>query len=132
MLIHLEHPLDHIFHGAGIEKAPFRIIVCGSSDDDKFCVPIRCLPVTGCKEPQGLFRQILLQFLILDRTAAGIDQFRLGRCRGNSGDLMVLRQQHGKGEADIADSRNGDLHFAFLSSTLFCYFHGSTPIRSSG
>ena len=65
--VHLQHQVYYILNMMSIEEILDRIVVGGSSYDNKVRILIGCFPVKGCGQFQILFRKVFFDILILYR-----------------------------------------------------------------
>ena len=89
------YQLNNFFYVAGIEVILYRVIVRGSSDNDKVCIAICPGTVKRSRQVQFLFREIFLDIFILNGRFTLINQAYLFRNNVYSCNLMVLAQQCG-------------------------------------
>ena len=77
--IHLQHQVDYLFHVRRVEIILHRVIVRGSCNHYKIRVPVSRCPVQRSRQVQLLFRQVLFDVFILNRTDAAVDFLHLLR-----------------------------------------------------
>ena len=105
---------QHILHGGAVEVIGLGIIVCGYGENNNISVGVRGGAVRRGSEMEHTlsgFRlgQVLFNILVLNRGAITVDHFRFLRLCADSGDLMMLRKEHGEGQPHIAHARDRDL-----------------------
>ena len=118
--VDLQHQLDDLLHVGGVEEVLLGIVVGGRGDDDEVGVAVGGAPVEGRDEVQFFFREVFLNVFVLNGRDAAVDLLDLLGDHVHGDDLVLLREERGDGEADVAGT--GD-----------CYFHTvglRCPIRS--
>lgn len=113
--IDLQHMLNSILNGTRVEEMVFVVIIGRRGDDDQVCRLVGRVLVHGCDEvelalPLERLAEETLNLIVLDRADELIKLVRLRRRGRNRSDFVVLCQQHGQRQADIADTGNGDIH----------------------
>ena len=108
--IGLNDQLDHRLHGAGIEVVLLAVVVGRRGDDHEVRIPIRRFGVQRGGQVEFLFREILLNVFVLNGRLAAVDLLHLLRDDVHGRDVVMLRQQRGDGQADIAGARDCDVH----------------------
>ena len=120
--------LEYRLHIGGIEKVLLIVIVGWGCHDHIIRIPVGGLRVGGGPEVQRRLPQILFDLRIPDGGLLPVQHFYLAGNHIHGPHLMVLRQQHGKGQAHIADSGNRNLHSC--SSTRFLSSEECSTYRS--
>ena len=105
----------HRLHRLGIEVLRLRIVIRGRGNDYKIRTIISILLIQRGTEVQLLFRQEALNLGIHNGRRPAIEQGYFTLVNIKRHHLMMLRQQHGIGEADVSSTRNCYLHFETLS-----------------
>ena len=105
-----QHIADHGLDRARIEIAGIRVVIGGGGDDDVIgaCVGFALVQCGAQVEP--LVRQIFFDLRIGNGGLVRVDQVDLGRNDIQGDDFIVLRQQHGIGQADVAGAGDCDFH----------------------
>ena len=101
------------FDGGTVKEVGFGVIIGGDRDDDEVGIGIGGGTVGGCGQGECSFTvlrlgKVFLDIVILNRRTKAVDHLCLFRFGADGGDRMMLREQHGKGKTDIADTGNGD------------------------
>ena len=92
------------------------IIVGRRCDNNKIRVLVGSFSVQRRRQVQVFLCQILFNVLVLNRRLLVIDKVNFFRDNIHCHDLMVLGQQRGNGQTDIASTCNCDFHSLSLSS----------------
>ena len=106
--IDLQYQVDDLLHVGGVEVVPDRVVVRRGGDDDVLGVRVCPAAVQGGRQVQGFLRQVLLDVLVLDRGPAAVDQVYLLGDDVHGGDTVVLGQQGGEAESNVACAGYGD------------------------
>ena len=119
--VDLQHMLDCILNGARIEEVVLVVIVGRRGDDDQLGRLVGSVLVHGRGQvelalPLERLAEEALDLIVLNRANELIEFVRLRRRSGYSSNFVVLCQQHGQRQTDIADTGNGDIH----SVLFFC------------
>ena len=120
--VHRANGGDGGLDGAGVEEVPVRIVVGGRGDDGEVRARIclghvdggvqaeLALPRLGlCQEP--------LDLVVLDGRLVAVDLLDLLGHDVQRAHLVVLREQDGEGQADVAGTGDSDLHFSSHKTT---------------
>ena len=107
--IDLQHQLDHGFHRGAVEEVLLAVVVGGCGDDDEVRIPVGALTVQRGGQIQLLLSQILLDVLVLNGGLAVVDERDLLGDDVHGGDMVVLGQQGGNGQAHIAGACHRDV-----------------------
>src|SRR5699024_3049475 len=86
------------------------VVVGGGGDDDVVGVRVGLLRVQGGPQRQLPGGQVVLQLGVDDGGAAGVDELDLGRVDVQGHHVVVLGQDDGVGQPDVAGAGDGDLH----------------------
>ena len=108
--VHLQHQFDHLLHVRRVEEILLRVVVGRSGDDDEFGVTVGRAAVQRSGQGQRLLREVLLDVLVLDGRDAAVDLLDLLRDHVHGNDVVVLREERGDGEADVAGTGDGYFH----------------------
>ena len=113
--VHRAHGGDGGLDGAGVEEVPVRVVVGGRCDDGVVGTRIRLCHVYGCVQvelalPRLGLRQEALDLVVLDGRQVVVDLLDLLGHDVQRVDLVVLREQDGEGQADVAGTGDSDLH----------------------
>lgn len=112
MRIDTLYQLNDFFYMAGIEIILYRVIIGGRCDHYKVSIAVGFFAIQcGC-QVQLFFSQIFLDVFVLDGGFALIDQIYFFRYDIYCRHLMVLAQQGGNAQPDIACS--GHCNFIIL------------------
>ena len=101
------------FDSGTVKEVGFGVIIGGDSNNDEIGIGIGGGAVGGCGQgecPSTVLRlgKEFLDIVILNRRTEAVDHLCLLRLGADGGDRMMLREQHGKGKTNIADTGNGD------------------------
>ena len=93
--------LNGILHRGGVEELTHVVVVGGRSDDHQFGLLVSGILVGGGGKVQCALAGLRLRkekpdLVVLDRADELVQLFGLGRCGGDGGHLVMLRQQHGQ------------------------------------
>ena len=105
---------DRRFHRGGVKVVFHRVVVGGGGDHHKVRVPVGRVPVGGGGEMEGLVGQIVLDLRVGQGGLLGVDLVHLGLHQVYRRHLVVLGQQYGVGQANIASTGNSDFHVIHL------------------
>lgn len=100
--VHLHHQLDDRLHRRGIEEVLPAVVVGRGGNDHEVRVPVGRFPVQRSGQVEILFRKVSFNVVILNGRLFVVDLLHLLRHDVHSGDMVVLAQQSGDGQADIA------------------------------
>ena len=126
--IHLHHQLDDRLHRRGIEEVLPTVVVGRGGNDHEVRVPVGRFPVQRSGQVEILFRKVSFNVVILNGGLFVVDLLHLLRHDVHSGDMVVLAQQGGDGQADIACACNGNVQFFECSHGFRSY---DTTIKCS-
>ena len=118
----LDDQLDHRFYRRGIEEIFLAVVVGRRGNDHKVRVLICGFCLQRRSQIQFLFNEMLLYVLILNGRLLLMDQLYRFWNNIHRRYMMVLCQQSGNGQADIAGSCYCSFHRRFFSISSF-----STP-----
>ena len=107
--IDLQDQIDHLFDMACVKIVLDGVVVCRSGNHDKIRIPIGGGAIQCGGEIQRLLGQISFNIVILNRRLFPIQHLHLLGNNINCGYLMMLCQQCGDRQANIAGSGYGDL-----------------------
>ena len=108
--IALDGQADHRFHGRGVEEILLAVVVRGRGHHHEVSVLVGRCAVQRGHQIQFLFREILLDVLVLNGADPMVDLVDLLRDDVHSGHVVVLGQQHRNGQAYISGTGNCDIH----------------------
>ena len=113
--VHRAHGGDCGLDGAGVKEVPVRIVVGGRGDDGVVGARIGLGHVHGGVQielalPRLGLRQEALDLVVLDGRLIVVDLLDLLGHDVQGVDLVVLREQDGEGQADVAGTGDSDLH----------------------
>lgn len=113
--VHRAHGGDGGLDGARVEEVPVRVVVSGRSDDGVVGARIGLGHVEGGMQvelalPRLGLRKEALNLIVLDGRLVVVDLLDLLGHDVQRVDLVVLREQDGEGQADIAGTGDSDLH----------------------
>ena len=100
--VHLHHQLDDCLHRRGIEEVLPAVVVGRGGNDHEVRVPVGRFPVQRSGQVEILFRKVSFNVVILNGGLFVVDLPHFLRHDVHSGDTVVLAQQGGDGQADIA------------------------------
>lgn len=114
--IHRAHCGDGGLDGARVEEVPVRVVVGGRGDDGVVGARVGLRHVDGGVQvelslPRLCLRQEALDLVVLDGRLVAVDLLDLLGHDVQRVDLVVLREQDGEGQADVAGAGDGNLHF---------------------
>ena len=98
------------FDGRCVEVVRLCVIVRRSGDDDQVCVPVRAVAIHGGGEVEILVRQVVFDVIVDNRGFLPVDHIHFFLDDVHGSDLMVLGEEDGIGEADVACACNCDFH----------------------
>ena len=107
--VDLQHEVDDFFHVRGVEVVLHRVVVGGCGDDDEVGIAVGGAPVERGGEVERFFGQVFLNILVLNGRNAVVNLLYLFGHHVDGGDLVVLCQQGGNAQADIAGTGYGHL-----------------------
>ncbi len=105
------HILDHRLNRTGVEVMGIGIVIGRRRYDDEIRPLISLMLVQRCRQIERLVREIVLQLGISDGGFPLIDQRDLLRHQVQRNNLVMLREQHGIGQTDIAGARYSNFHY---------------------
>ena len=113
--VHFQRPLDGVLHGGGVKEVIHVVIVRRRGDDDQLGAAVGLGLIGGGAQvqrplPFPRLAEKALNLFVLNGAYKAIELFGLGLGGGNGGDFVVLCQQHGKAQSDVAHACNSDLH----------------------
>ncbi len=114
--------LDHLFDRGGVELVAADIIICRRGDDHIVSARQGLLRIQRGGEVKSARGEERFKFSVDDRRLARVEHLDPFGRDVDRHHLIMLRQQDGIGQADIAESENGDLH-----SMLFPLHHAKIP-----
>ncbi len=119
--VHLQHSIDDGLHSRGVEEVLLRVIVRRGRNDYKLGIAVAGLLVEGGLEAEGPVGQIVLDVVVLDGRLLVVHEVNTLGDDIDSGDIIVLCQQSGDTETDIAGTCNGNFHITsfFIQSINF-------------
>ena len=114
--VHRSHGGDGGLDGARVEEVPVRVVVGGRGDDGVVGARVGLGDVDGGVQvelalPRLCLRQEALDRVVLDGRLEVVDLLDLLGHDVQRVNLVVLREQDGKGQADVAGTGDSDLHF---------------------
>ncbi len=112
------HVLDHRLDARGIEGVGLGVVVGGGRDHHEVGLAVGGLLVQGRREVQLAVGQELADLGILDGRAPLVQHRDPLRDDIHRHDPVVLGQQHGVGETDVAGTGNGNVHSSSLCFKL--------------
>ena len=118
-----QHSARHIFHRRRVEMIGVGIVIGRGGDHHQFGIAGGGGQIGRRRQLQRLVGEEILQLGIDDRALAVVDQIDPRRAHVHRRNVMVLRQQHGVRQADIAQTDNGNLH-----DLLHCTGSNTPPI----
>ena len=112
--VHRANGGDGGLDGARVEEVPVRVVVGGRGDDGVVGARIRLGHVDGGVQvelalPSLCFRQESLDLVVLDGRLVVVDLCDLLRHDVQRVNFVVLREQDGEGQADVAGTGDSDL-----------------------
>ena len=111
MGIDTQHQVDHILYVVRIEIIPYRVVVCGSRNDNEIGITV-CGGTIQCScQSQFLLCQVFLDILILDGRLPTVQLLHLLRYHVHRHNRMMLRQQSGDTQSHVTGSGHSDLDF---------------------
>lgn len=121
--VHRAHGGDGGLDGARVEEVSVRVVVGGRGDDGIVGARIRLRHVDGGVQvelalPRLGLRQEALDLVVLDGRLEVVDLLDLLGHDVQRVHLVVLREQDGKGQADIAGTGNSDLHVSSFRNSI--------------
>lgn len=113
---HRAHGGDGGLDGARVEEVPVAVVVGGRGDDGVVGTRVGLGHVDGgvqveCALPRLGLRQEALDLVVLDGRYVAVDLLDLLGHDVQRLHLVVLREQDGEGQADVAGTGDSDLHF---------------------
>ena len=105
-----EYVFDDRFDAACVEEVGLGVVVGGRGDDDEVCVGVCVVLVERGAEVKRLVAQVALDFGIGDGRAAVVEHGHLLRDDVECHHLVVLGEEDGVGESDVAGLCDGDFH----------------------
>ena len=114
--VHGAHGGDGGLDGARVEEVPVRVVVGGRGDDGVIGTRVGLGHVHGGVQvelalPRLGLRQEALDLVVLDGRYVAVDLLDLLGHDVKRVHLVVLRKQDGEGQADVAGTGDGNLHF---------------------
>ena len=104
------HVPDHRLHRAGVEVVGLRVVIGGRGDDHVIGARVGVLLVQGGAQIERLVLEVVLDLGIDDGRLLAIEHRHLLGDDVEGHHFIVLCQQDGIGQADVAGTGNGDLH----------------------
>jgi hypothetical protein len=101
---------DHRLDGPGVEVVGLGVVVGGGGDDHILGPGVGLGLVEGGPEIQGLVAQVVLDFAVDDGRNLAIEHLHLLGDDVEGHHFIVLGQQDGVGETDVAGAGDGNLH----------------------
>lgn len=122
--VHRAHRGDGGLDGAGVEEVPVRVVVGGRGDDGVVGTRVGLGHVHGGVQveltlPSLCFRQESLNLVVLDGRLVVVDLLDLLGNDVQRVDLVMLREQDGEGQADVAGTGDSKFHQLFPLLNLF-------------
>ena len=113
--VHRAHGGDGGLDGAGVEEVPVRVVVGGRRDDGVVGARVGLGHVDGGVQVElalsrFCLRQEALDFVVLDGRLKVVNLLDLLGHDVQRVHLVVLREQDGEGQADVAGTGDSDLH----------------------
>lgn len=113
--VHRAHGGDGGLDGARVEEVPVRVVVGGRGDDGVVGARVGFCHVDGGVQvelalPRLGLREEALDLVVLDGRNVVVDLIDLLGHDVQRVDLVVLREQDGEGQADVAGAGDSDLH----------------------
>ena len=113
--VHRAHGGDSGLDGARVEEVPIGVVVGGSGDDGVVGARVGLRHVDGGVQvelalPRLCLREEALDLVVLDGRYVVVDLLDLLGHDVQRVDLVVLREQDGEGQADVAGTGDSDLH----------------------
>lgn len=113
--VHRANGGDGGLDGARVEEVPIRVVVGGRGDDGVVGARIRLRNVYGGVQvelalPRLGLRQEALDLVVLDGRLVAVDLLDLLGHDVQRVNLVVLREQDGEGQADVAGTGDSNLH----------------------
>lgn len=102
------HFAHHTFHGRGVEEVALHVVVRRSSDHYEVSFRISFCSVEGGGQVKRFFGEIALDIFVSYRRLSAIHQVYFLCYDIHGGDFVVLRQESGDAQTDIACTGNGD------------------------
>ena len=102
----MHNQLDYCFYSTGVEKVLLAVIVGRCSDNNKFCILIGHFRIQRSNKIKVLFCQIFFNIIVLDRGFAPVDEVGFFRKNVDCRHMVVLCEQGGNGETDVAGAGN--------------------------
>ena len=113
--VHLQHGVDDGFNGRGVEEVLLAVVVGRGGDDHELGIAVAGLLVEGSLEREGPAGEVVLNVVVLDWGFLIVDEVDPSRDHVNGGNVVVLCQQGGDTETDIAGTCYGNLFHLKLS-----------------
>ena len=110
----LNDQLDDSLNRRGVKEILLAVVVGRSRNDNEVSIFVGGFCTQRCGEIQVLLCEVLLDVLVLNRRLTVVDEVNFFRDDVHCHDLMVLTQQRGNGQTDIAGSGNCNFHIIFL------------------
>jgi hypothetical protein len=104
------HVLDHRFDGASVEVVGFGIVIGRRGDDDVVGTGVGIYLIHRGAKIQRLVLQVVIDLDVLDRRLLAVQHFHLLGDDVERDDFVMLGQQNGVGESDVAGAGDCDLH----------------------
>ena len=107
-IIDAHHFAHHAFDGRGVEEVALHVVVRRSSDHYEVSFRISFCSVEGGGQVKRFFGEIALDIFVSYRRLSAIHQVYFLCYDIHGGDFVVLRQENGDAQTDIACTGNGD------------------------
>ena len=114
--VHGHDLTDDALHRRGVEIILVGVVVGGGGDQHQVRITVGAVAVGGGGQVQRTVGQVLLYLGVGDRGDAAVDKVRLLGDDVHGCDRVVLGQQDGHGQTDIAGPGDGDTHRDLLMS----------------
>ena len=117
----LQHAADDGFDAGGVEGVGDRVGVGGGGNDDEVGAFIGPARVERGAQVEGFVGKEALDVGVFDGRVAAVDLIDLGGVDVERDHIVMLCQQGGHGQADVAGSGDGDFHAFVLIAGDACW-----------